>query len=400
MRESIARPSTIGWLLLAFFLIFFPYFHTWPGFSWFLHHLAETTGIGLGGSFGVFQMTTLGVWLVILTGLNILTGYSGQISLGHGAFVAAGAYIVAILLDRTSTPLVVAVLAAGIGTMALGFAIGVPSLRLTGPYLAIATLAVIVSLSQFLKWDQVSDLTRGATGIDLPSAKSPTFLGLDRLMDNAQWVYYSVMVPAVIMTFLAWNLMRTRYGRAFIAIRDSEIGAQQMGVNVALYKTLAFGISALYAGVGGGLFAYTQDFVSPESFGVFQSIQFLVVIVLGGLSSILGSILAAVFFTFQAGVIDRVAEVIPGVDRLKWAIFGGALIVTMITLPGGVASLPHKLRQLRPAEIAASLRNIRPSNVFLIIREHSLVQGPLNALRTWRGDSPDQSDKGGDDDPS
>lgn len=354
MRERFAKPAMVAWALLGFFILFFPYFHTWVGFSWFLENFTETTGIGLGGRFGVFQMTTLWGWLVILTGLNILTGYSGQISLGHGAFVAAGAYIAAILLDRTGTPLAVAILAAGLGTMAIGFAIGIPSLRLTGPYLAIATLAVIVSLPQFLKWDKVTELTKGATGIDLPSADAPTFLGMDAFMDDSQWLYYSVMVPAVIMTVMAWNLMRSRFGRALIALRDSEIGAQQMGVNIPLYKTLAFAISALYAGVGGGLFAYTQDFVSPESFSVFQSIQFLVVIVIGGLASILGSILAAIFFTFQSGVIERLAEVIPGVDRLRWAIFGAVLIIIMITLPSGTAGLT----KIRPADALERLRNL------------------------------------------
>ena len=392
MARMLAKPATVAWALLGLALIFFPYFHTWAGFSWFLDNLADTTGIGLGGRFGVFQMTTLGVWLVILTGLNILTGYSGQISLGHGAFVAAGAYIVAILLDQTATPLAVAVLAGGVATAALGLAIGVPSLRLTGPYLAIATLAVVVAMPQFLKWDKVSEWTGGATGIDLPSAKVPGLV--DGFMDDSQWLYYSVMVPAVIMTVLAWNLTRSRFGRAFIALRDSEIGAQQMGVNIALYKTLAFGISALYAGVGGGLFAYTQDFVAPESFGVFQSIQFLVVIVIGGLASILGSILAAIFFTFQSGVIARVAEVIPGVERLRWAIFGGALILIMITLPSGTAGITRQLPKLRPGSVIAALRPSAWSGLVRSLREHPLVQRTLGARKQ---DQSGDRDEGGDD---
>lgn len=352
------RPRTFAWLILGLTVIFFPYFHTWIGFSWFLDNLESTTGLNLS----VFQVTMFGVWLVILTGLNILTGSSGQISLGHGALVACGAYIAAILMDRTGTPVAVAVLFAGLGAAAIGFGIGVPALRLTGPYLAIATLALIISMPQLLKWDAVSDWTGGASGIDLALARAPGLI--DGLVDDRQWLYYSVMLPAIIMTILAWNLSRSRIGRAFIAVRDSEIGAEQMGVNVSLYKTLAYGISALYAGVGGGLFVYVQDFTSPESFSVFQSIQFLVVIVIGGLASILGSIIAAAFFTFQAGVFSQLVDSLPGwleeplkpADRLRWAVYGVVLILTMITVPSGFAGLVQRIPRMRPAQALATLR--------------------------------------------
>lgn len=373
------RPALLGWLVLGLLLFFFPFFDGWPGFAWFLRHLEESTGINLS----IFQMTSLMVWVVILTGLNVLTGYSGQISLGHGALVACGAYIAAILLDRTATPVAAAVLLGGLGAGGLGFAIGVPSLRLTGPYLAIATLAVIVSLPQVLKMDAVSDWTGGATGIDLPVATTPS--SIEGLLDDRQWLYYSVMVPAIIMTVLAHNLMRSRIGRAFVALRDSEIGAQQMGVNIALYKTLAFGLSALYAGVGGGLFVYSQDFASPDSFSVFQSITFLVVIVIGGLASILGAIFAAIFFTFQSGVIGRLAEVLPGVERLRWAIFGGALILVMIALPGGAAGLAARLGRLRPAELQAAFS-------LSSLRAHPLVERLLGARS---GIANDEADEGG-----
>ncbi len=392
MPYKLARPALIGWVLLGLFLLFFPYMHTWPGAASFLDSIDDTTGLGIGGTFGVFQMTTLGVWLVILTGLNILTGYSGQISLGHGAFVAAGAYIAAMLLDQTATPLVVAILAAGVGTMAIGFAIGIPSLRLTGPYLAIATLAIVVSLPQFLKWDKVSEWTKGSTGIDLPSADVPTFLGLDRFMDDSQWLYYSVMAPAVLMTILAWNLTRSRIGRAFIALRDSEIGAQQMGVNVSLYKTLAFAISALYAGVGGGLFAYTQDFVAPDSFGVFQSIEFLVVIVIGGLASTLGSVLAAIFFVYQDGVVEKLAEIVGFPARLRWAFFGVGLILIMIIAPNGVAGLVQRMRRLRWSDVQEVLRQARPGAMIRAVRSHPIAE--RLGLRDESEHDPDDPDEG------
>jgi branched-chain amino acid transport system permease protein len=327
----------LGWLLLGLALLFFPYFETWPGFHWFIVNLEDKTGINLTA----FQMTTFAVWLVVLMGLNLLTGYSGQISLGHGALVACGAYIFAILLDNTATPVGVAVLVGGLGTAVIGFGIGIPALRLSGPYLAIATLALIVSMPQLLKLDAISDWTGGATGIDLPLVRAPG--AVDGLMDDRQWLYYTVMTPAVIMTVLAWNITRSRIGRAFVALRDSEVGAQQMGVNIALYKTLAFALSALYAGIGGALFAYSQDFVSPDSFSVFQSITFLVAVVIGGLGSILGAILAAAFFTFQTGVITRLTEVIPAVDKLRWAVYGVVLIIVMIFLPTGAAGLVRQV---------------------------------------------------------
>lgn len=368
----LKRSSVPAWLALGLVLFFFPYFHTWAGFGWFLDQLESTTGVNLS----VFQMTTFAVWLVVLTGLNLLTGYSGQISLGHGALVACGAYIAAILLDRTGTPVAVAILAGGLGACAIGFAIGVPALRLTGPYLAIATLALIISMPQILKMDAVSEWTRGATGINIPQARAPG--AIDGLVDDRQWLYYSVMFPAIIMTVLAWNLTRSRIGRAFIALRDSEIGAQQMGVNVALYKTLAFGVSALYAGVGGGLFVYVQDFASPESFSVFQSIQFLVVIVIGGLASILGAIFAAAFFTFNAGVISRLAEVMPAwlprIDQLRWAIFGSVLILVMITMPTGAAGLVRRLGAMRPAEVWAAWRSVDLGATVASFRAHPLVE--------------------------
>jgi branched-chain amino acid transport system permease protein len=386
MLPGLPRMRVLLWLALGLVLFFFPYFETWPPLEWLLDEIQSNTGINLS----VFEVTTFAVWLVVLTGLNLLTGYSGQISLGHGALVACGAYIAAVLLDRTGTPVAAAILLGGLGAGAIGFAIGVPSLRLSGPYLAIATLALIVSMPQLLKLDAVSDWTGGASGIDLPIARSPGILG--DLVDDRQWLYYSVMFPAVIMTVLAWNLTRSRIGRAFIALRDSEIGAQQMGVNIALYKTLAFGLSALYAGVGGGLFVYTQDFASPESFSTFQSITFLVVIVIGGLASILGSIIAAAFFTFQTGVISRLADVLPAVDQLRWAIYGGVLILIMIALPGGAAGFVQRLLGSRPSLTGWNERLREPATNF---RAHPIVARLFGPPPTPTSERYTEHDEGG-----
>ena len=378
--KGLLRPRTLAWIALVLTLIFFPYFHTWTGFAWFLGNLQKYTGINLS----VFEVTSFAVWVVILLGLNMLTGYSGQISLGHGALVAVGAYITAILLDRTGTPVAVAILAGGIGASIVGFGIGIPALRLSGPYLAIATLALIVSLPQLLKLSDIVNIakyTGGASGLDLPTMHAPE--AVDGVMDDRQWLYYSTMVPAVIMTVLAWNIIRSRIGRAFIAIRDSEIGAQQMGVNVARYKTLAFGLSSLYAGIGGGLFVYTQDFVSPESFGTFQSITLLVAIVIGGLASILGSILAAAFFVFQAGVISELADNLPAVDRLRWAIYGTVLILVMIFLPGGASGFVQRIGRLKKSDLAANVRS-----PLAALRAHPIIQKVTGASSGAPEDGP------------
>ena len=397
MLARVARPQTIAWVLFGLLLLFFPYFQTWAGFDRALDEIGKTTGIRLTA----FEVTMLAVWLVILTGLNLLTGYSGQISLGHGALVACGAYIAAVIVDNTSAPIAVAVLAGGLGAGLIGFGIGIPALRLTGPYLAIATLALIVSMPQILKMDAFSDWTGGATGINLEQARAPG--SIDGLVDDRQWLYYSVMAPAIIMTVLAWNITRSRVGRAFIALRDSEIGAQQMGVNIPLYKTMAFGLSALYAGVGGGLFLYAQSFTSPESFSVFQSIQFLVVIVIGGLASILGGILAAAFFAYNPAVISRIAEVMPGwiaeplepFERLRWAIFGSVLIIVMVTLPSGAAGLVRRLGALRPADVIAGLRRASPGRLASALRSHPLTErllGPAPESRAVGGEDSSEGD--------
>lgn len=317
-------------------LVTFPWMYKWPFFSQFLIE------------FRTFQATRFAIWLIILMGLNLLTGYSGQISLGHAALVAIGAYVAAILMKDYSTPVFAAVLVAGLVTGAIGFLIGIPALRLSGPYLAIATLALIIVLPQILKHPLLAPHTGGVNGILLPTPHVPSSLK-DNLTDD-QWLYYTCMLPAIIMTTMAWSLTRSRVGRAFISLRDSEIGAQQMGINVALYKMTAFGVCSLFAGVGGALYIYTQPYLGPSSFDILLSLTLLVMIVLGGLASIVGTICAAIIMTMRIDITNWIAAIIPagdrlGIDQSRGALFGLLLILSIIFTPRGVAGNFEKIKE-------------------------------------------------------
>jgi branched-chain amino acid transport system permease protein len=337
-------------------LLAFPYLETWPFFDTFLN------------SFRTFQAAQFGVWLIVLVGLNLLTGYSGQVSLGHGAFVAIGAYAAAILMNDAGLPLYLAVPAAGVITAATGIVLGIPALRFTGPYLAIATLAMMIAFPQIMKLNGISDWTGGNQGIMLDEPRPPA--SLDGLVTDRQWLYYCCIVPALVLLALAWNLTRSRVGRALRALRDSEIGAEQMGVNIALYKMAAFGLSAFYAGIGGALFVFSSSFISPQSFDVTISITMLVMIVLGGLASIPGTIVAAVIMTFRneivnglagIGLLEALGTLVPGEqqspDTLRGALYGLMLIMTVMVVPRGVAGFVGDLRRARPLDVVTGARD-------------------------------------------
>jgi branched-chain amino acid transport system permease protein len=331
-------------------LFAFPYLETWPFFDTFLN------------SFRTFQAAQFGVWLIVLVGLNLLTGYSGQISLGHGAFVAIGAYAAAILMSDAGLPLYLAVPAAGAITAAAGIVLGIPALRFTGPYLAIATLAMMIAFPQIMKLNGISDWTGGNQGIMLDEPRPPA--SLDGLVTDRQWLYYCCIVPALLLLGVAWNVTRSRVGRALRALRDSEIGAEQMGVNIALYKMTAFGLSAFYAGTGGALFVFSSSFISPQNFDVTISITMLVMVVLGGLASIPGTIVAAVLMTFRneivnglagIGLLEGLGALVPGEqqspDTLRGALYGLMLIVTVMLVPRGVAGFADDVRKVRPLDV-------------------------------------------------
>ena len=278
-------------------------------------------------NYRVFQFNMVLVYTIVLLGLNMLTGYNGQISLGHGAFYAIGAYTAAILMDRFGWPYWATLPVAGAVCFVSGFLFGLPALRLRGHYLALATFALTVAMPQILKYKHIEHWTGGVQGIVIVKPDPP--FGLKITPD--QWLYLFTLAILAVMLLIAWNLLRGRVGRAMVAIRDHPIAAEAMGVNSALVKTLTFGVSALYTGVAGALGAIVVQFVAPDSFTAVLSINFLVGIVIGGIASISGALYGALFIQFIPNFADQISKAAP------WAIYGVFLLVFVYLMPTGVA---------------------------------------------------------------
>jgi len=278
-------------------------------------------------NYRVFQFTLVLVYAVALLGLNMLTGYNGQISLGHGAFYAIGAYVAAILMDKFGVPYWLTLPVAGAVCGVAGFLFGLPALRLEGLYLSLATFALGVAMPQILKYKGFEHWTGGAMGIVIMKPEAPEWTGLSA----DRWLYFVALAVMLVMFLVGWNLLRGRIGRAMVAIRDQPIAAQAMGVNTALVKSMTFGVSALYTGVAGALGAIVIQFVAPDSFTIFLSISLVVGIVVGGLASISGAIWGALFIQFIPNVADQISKAAP------WAIYGVFLILFMYVMPAGVA---------------------------------------------------------------
>ena len=276
-------------------------------------------------NFRLFQFSQVYIYAIALLGLNILTGYNGQISLGHGAFYAVGAYTTAVMMDQWNVPYGWTIPAAGVICLGAGFLFGIPALRLEGLYLALATFALALAVPQILKYFE--HWTGGSQGIVLSKPNAPWGLRIN----PDQWLYFLTLAVLVLVFVLAANLLRGRTGRAIVAIRDNAIAAQSMGVNTALYKSLTFGVSAAYTGVAGALSAVTIAYVAPDSFDVFRSITFLVGIVIGGLASISGAIFGALFIQFVPNWAQEISKAAP------WAIYGVFLILFMYAMPRGIA---------------------------------------------------------------
>ncbi|MBU3710816.1 MAG: branched-chain amino acid ABC transporter permease [Limnohabitans sp.] len=281
-------------------------------------------------NYSVFQFSMVLSYAIALVGLNILTGYSGQISLGHGAFLAIGAYTTAILMDRYDMPYWVTLPISGALCLVVGFLFGLPALRLEGHYLALATFALAVALPQLLKFKHLEEWTGGVQGIVImkPDPWITSFAGLS--INSDRWLYFFSLLVALIMFLLAWNLLRGRIGRALMAIRDQPIAAASMGINTPFYKSLAFGVSALYTGVAGSLSAILVAFVAPDSFTVFLSITLLVGMVIGGVATLPGALFGAAFVQFIPNVADQISKAAP------WAIYGVLLIGFMYVMPSGI----------------------------------------------------------------
>ncbi len=277
----------------------------------------------------VFLATLVAVNAVVAIGLNLLSGYTNQLSFGHAGFLAIGAYVAALLtLHVPALPVPLTLLVAGLATALVGLALGIPCLRLEGLYLAMATLAFGFVVTEAIT--NLDALTRGNDGLRVPLAR----LGPWTLDTDAARYYLAVAVAAA-MILAALNVVATRTGRAFLAIRTSEIAAQASGINAAAYKTIAFVLSAFYTGVAGGLFAFVVGFLSPDAFDVFLSVDFLVMIILGGLGSVLGSVAGA-------AIVTVLNDSLAGFQAFRPLIFGAIMIICMLFMPGGLAAMTRR----------------------------------------------------------
>jgi len=286
----------------------------------------------LVSEYRTFQFTLVLVYSIALLGLNILTGFNGQISLGHGAFYAIGAYVAAILMDKAGFPYWATIPIAGAVCMVAGFLFGLPALRLEGLYLALATFALGVSLPQLLKYHHLEAWTGGVQGIVITKPDAPEFItGLGIALNQDQWLYFFTLAVTIVMFLLGWNLLRGRIGRAMMAVRDNHIAAEAMGVNNSMVKSLTFGVSAMFTGIAGALGAIAIQFVAPDSFNIFLSLTFLIGMVIGGLASISGAIYGALFIQFVPNIADEISKAAP------WAIFGVFLLVFIYVMPMGIA---------------------------------------------------------------
>lgn len=295
-------------------------------------------------SYYVSVLNLINIAVIGAVSLNLLTGFCGQISLGHGAFIGVGAFAAA-QFSFLGVPFFGALLLGGAVSAVVGMFFGIPSLRLKGIYLAIATLAAQLILEYvFLHWDAV---TGGSSGmpVDPPSVFGFAF-------DTDEKMFYLTLFVAVLVVLAVTNLVRTRQGRAFVAIRDYYLSAEIVGVNLFATKLAAFGVSSFMAGVAGGLWAHYTMYITPEQFGIGLSISYLAMIIIGGLGSVQGSIFGAVFIVLLPEVLNTAAaaagSVFPGVAThlmaMKEGIFGLVLVLFLIFEPEGLA---HRWRLVK-----------------------------------------------------
>jgi branched-chain amino acid transport system permease protein len=296
-------------------------------------------------NFQVFQLNMLLIYAIAIVGLNVLTGINGQFSLGHGSFYAVGAYTAAILMDQFGVDYYWTLPAAGIICFIVGFLIGLPALRLEGVYLALATFALAVATPQLLKLSIFSDWTGGVQGIVIVKPDAP--FGLPLSQD--QWLYYFTLVVGLLLYWAARNIVRSRTGRALMAIRDNPLAARVMGVNIALYKSLAFGASALFTGIAGALAAIVIQFVAPDSFTFTLSVALLVGLVIGGVGWLPGALIGGAFIVFVPNIAEEFSKALSG------AMYGVILILVIYLMPTGAGGLIRTLsdslrRILSPAK--------------------------------------------------
>lgn len=294
-------------------------------------------------TFFIFQMTMVLIYAIAIIGLNLLTGFNGQFSLGHAAFYAIGAYTAAIMMDKGDISYVWTLPASAIICFIFGFLFGLPALRLEGIYLALATFALSIATPQILKFSLFERWTGGVQGLVITKPDAPAGLPLNQ----DQWLYFFTLMVTVVLFLVAKNLIRTRTGRAMMAIRDNPLAARSMGINTPLYKALTFGVSALYTGVAGALGAIVLQFVAPDSFTISLSVALVVGLVVGGVGWLPGAFFGAAFILFVPNVAEHVSKGLSG------ATYGLMLVLLMLLMPGGCAGLLRLLRTRRDADMPA-----------------------------------------------
>jgi branched-chain amino acid transport system permease protein len=287
-------------------------------------------------NFIIFQMTMLLIYGLAVLALNILTGGSGQFSLGQSAFYAIGAYTSAILIEHFGVNYALTLPVAGVICFGVGFLFGQPALRLSGVYLALATFALATAMPQLLKLNFLEPWTGGVQGLVVDKPDAPFGLPISQDM----WLYYFTLVITIAIYIFSVNLLRSRSGRAFMAIRDNEIAASAMGVDVALYKTLAFGVSAGITGVAGGLGAIAVQFVAPDSYTITLAIQLFLGMVVGGVGWLPGSIVGAAFIIFVPNIAEGISKGLSG------AVFGVLLFLVIFLVPHGARQIAVVGQQL------------------------------------------------------
>jgi branched-chain amino acid transport system permease protein len=289
--------------------------------------------------FTVYQFTIAGVYAIAILGLNLLTGFTGQFSLGQGAFYGLGGYTAAILMERWGVSAYPAIPAAGVVCFAAGFLFGLPTARLKFLHLVLATYALATVMPRLLKSSHFERLTGGVQGIYVDRPGPPVGLPLT----DDQWWYFVTLAILALLCWLARNLVTSRSGRALVAIREHPIAARSMGINVGLYKCLVFGVSALCAGVAGALGTIRMDLIAPDSFTLWLSILLLIGAVAGGVRSVPGAILGGLFIQFLPTFADMVSK------DLAQVVYGLMLLAAIWVMPSGAAGFMSRLSvHLRP----------------------------------------------------
>ena len=327
-QDSRIFPSTsakLGLLLLAIALIALPW---------------------VAGKYIIFIASVAAVSVIGALGLNVLTGYAGLISLGHAAFLGVGAYTAAILSTQYQLPFLITLPAAGIFAALLGAVVGIPTLRLKGMYLLVTTLAFQFIVEHIVyHWE---DVTAGDRGINLPD---PDLFGFT--LDKYMGYYYVVIALAVIAAILMKNLAMSRTGRALVAVRDRDIAAEMIGVHVAKYKIIAFIISSFTAGIAGALYAYLLGLISPDHFTLNQSILYVAMIIVGGMGTVMGAIIGAIFMVLLPEFISAISGPIssayplfaPRIGGISVTIYGLILIFFLLFEPKGLVGIWLRIKR-------------------------------------------------------